>query len=167
MGSWIETKRCSCRGDLNRFMIRSRRLVGGWEFSARLWSPLCWRCSNFMPMSRARGAVRAELIGDQDTRSAGRFAKELAKQAFGGASVATALNQSIEDKAVLIDGAPKPVLFAIDGDHDFIAAPLVTELRRAPAHFVGEVSPEFLSPAPDGFVTDDHTAGGQKIFDHS
>jgi hypothetical protein len=33
------------RGDLNRFMIRSRRLVGKWEFSARLFSPLCWRCS--------------------------------------------------------------------------------------------------------------------------
>ncbi len=57
---------------------------------------------------RARGAVRTELIGDQDTRSAGLFAEELAKQAFGGASVAAALNQSIEDKAVLIDGAPKP-----------------------------------------------------------
>ena len=115
---------------------------------------------------RARGAVRTELIGDQDTRSAGLFAEELAKQAFGGASVAATLNQSIEDKAVLIDGAPKPVLFAIDCDHDLIEMPLVAELRRASAHFVGEVSAEFLSPAPDGFVTDDHTAGGQKIFDH-
>lgn len=65
---------------------------------------------------RARGAVRTGLIGDQDTRSAGLFAEELAKQAFGGASVAATLNQSIEDKAVLIDGAPKPVLFAIDCD---------------------------------------------------
>ncbi len=116
---------------------------------------------------RARGAVRTELIGDQDTRSAGLFADELAKQAFGGASVAATLNQSVEDKAVLIDGAPKPALFAIDGDHDLIETPLVAELRRAPAHFVGEVSAEFLNPAPDGFVADDHTAGGQKIFDHS
>ena len=66
---------------------------------------------------RARGAVRTGLIGDQDTRSAGLFAEELAKQAFGGASVAATLNQSIEDKAVLIDGAPKPVLFVIC-DHE-------------------------------------------------
>ena len=115
---------------------------------------------------RARGAVRTGLIGDQDTRSAGLFAEELAKQAFGGASVAAILNQSIEDKAVLIDGAPKPVLFVIC-DHDLIEMPLVAELRRASAHFVSEVSAEFLSPAPDGFVTEDHTGGGQKIFDHS
>ena len=28
MGSWTERKRWTCRGDLNRFMIRSRRRVG-------------------------------------------------------------------------------------------------------------------------------------------
>jgi hypothetical protein len=27
IGSWIETKRWSCRGDLNRFMIVSRRRI--------------------------------------------------------------------------------------------------------------------------------------------
>jgi hypothetical protein len=115
----------------------------------------------------ARRAVGTKLIGDQDTRSAGLFAYEFAKQAFGGASVAAALNQSVEDEAVPIDGAPKPVFLAIDGDHDLIDVPFVAELRRAPAHFVGEVPAEFLGPPPDGFVTDDHTAGGQEIFDHS
>ena len=43
--SWAERKRCACRADLNRFICRSRRRVGWCEFSARLFSPLCWRCS--------------------------------------------------------------------------------------------------------------------------
>jgi hypothetical protein len=32
-------------GRLNCFMCRSRRRVGWCEFSARLFNPLCWRCS--------------------------------------------------------------------------------------------------------------------------
>jgi hypothetical protein len=31
--------------DLNRFICRSRRRVGWWEFSGLLFNPLCWRCS--------------------------------------------------------------------------------------------------------------------------
>ena len=38
-------KRCACSGDLNRRMARSRCRVGWCEFSARLLSPLCRRCS--------------------------------------------------------------------------------------------------------------------------
>ena len=34
-----------CRFDLKRFMIRSRRRTGWWEFSARLFSPLWEQCS--------------------------------------------------------------------------------------------------------------------------
>jgi hypothetical protein len=34
-GFWYNLN-CTCRGDLKRFMIRSRRRVGRWEFSARL-----------------------------------------------------------------------------------------------------------------------------------
>ena len=43
--SWAERKRCACRADLKRFICRSRRRVGWCEFSARLFRPLCWRCS--------------------------------------------------------------------------------------------------------------------------
>jgi hypothetical protein len=36
---------CACSGDLNRCSARSRRRVGRCEFSARLLSPLCRRCT--------------------------------------------------------------------------------------------------------------------------
>src|SRR3954463_7545413 len=49
--SWVERNRCACRGDLKRFIWRSRRRVGWCEFSARLLRPLCLRCST--PGSRS------------------------------------------------------------------------------------------------------------------
>src|SRR6056297_1009168 len=45
IGSWMERNCCTWRADLKRFICRSRLRVGWWEFSARLFSPLCWRCS--------------------------------------------------------------------------------------------------------------------------
>ena len=39
-----DRKRCAWPADLNCFICRSRRRVGSWEFSALLFSPLCWRC---------------------------------------------------------------------------------------------------------------------------
>jgi len=45
IGPWADRKRWAWRADLNRFICRSRRRVGWWEFSARLLSPLCGRCS--------------------------------------------------------------------------------------------------------------------------
>lgn len=44
-GSWMEAKRCNCRADLKRFITRSRLRVDWCEFSARLFKPLCERCS--------------------------------------------------------------------------------------------------------------------------
>ena len=43
--SWAEKKRCAWPGDLNRFICRSRCRVGWCEFSALLFSPLCFRGS--------------------------------------------------------------------------------------------------------------------------
>ncbi len=40
-----ERKRCAWPADLKRFIWRSRRRVGWCEFSARLFRPLCRRCS--------------------------------------------------------------------------------------------------------------------------
>ena len=41
----VETNRCNPGHDRNPCIIRSRFRMGTWEFSARLFNPLCWRCS--------------------------------------------------------------------------------------------------------------------------
>jgi hypothetical protein len=102
--------------------------------------------------------VGAELVGDQDTRRAGLLADELAQQAFGGPRVAAALNQGVKHEAILIDGAPKPMVFAIDGDDDFIEMAPVPKLRCTPTDFVGKVSAEFLDPPPNRFVAHHNSA---------
>lgn len=47
MAEKIETKRCRLPGDRNRCIVRSRFRNGTCEFSARLFRPLCDRCSTF------------------------------------------------------------------------------------------------------------------------
>ena len=132
-----------------------------------LVEPLVLAMFEFHLHFRARGTVRAELISDQHPRSAGLFTDELAQEPLGGATVTTALNQSVNDEAVLINGAPKPMLFAIDGDDDLIEMPLVAELGRASPDAIREFPPEFLGPAPDGFMANDNPARCKKVFNHS
>ena len=95
------------------------------------------------------------------------FAKELTQEPFGGALITAALDQNVENKAFLIDCAPKPMLLAVDRNDDFIEMPLVSIARCASADLVGEVPPEFVRPSPNRFVADDDAARGEKIFDHS
>ena len=46
------------------------------------------------------------------------FAKELTQKPFGGALITAALDQNVENKAFLIDRAPKPMLLAVDRDDE-------------------------------------------------
>lgn len=62
-------------------------------------------------------------------RAALRF-EELAHQTLCRLGVATALHQHVEDKAVLVNGAPKSVLLSTDGDNYVIKVPFVPELAR-------------------------------------
>jgi len=95
------------------------------------------------------------------------FAKELTQEPFGGALITAALDQNVENKAFLIDRAPKPMLLAVDRNDDFIEMPFVSVARGVSADPVGGVPPEFLRPSPNRFVADDDVARGEKIFDHS
>ena len=53
---------------------------------------------------------------------------KLSHKAFGSLSVAAALHQHVENKSILIDGAPKPMFLTANGDDDLIEAPFVAEL---------------------------------------
>jgi len=126
-GSWADRKRWACRADLDRFICRSRRLVGWCEFSARLLSPLCWRCSGRQatPSGRYPGhdlplgrRVRLQLVRDHDPRRPALPLQQLAQQPLGRLGVAPALDQNVQHDAVLIDGAPEIVRLAGDPEDD-------------------------------------------------
>ena len=109
----------------------------------------------------------SELVGDQDTGSAGLLANELAHQPLGGLPVTTALDQGDKHETVLIDGTSKPVLLAANRDGNLIQMPFVAVLGSATAELSGKIRSEFLGPTPDGRMADDDTPGGQQIFDHA
>jgi len=90
--------------------------------------------------------VALELVGDEHTRGFTLLLEELAEQAFGGLLVAPALNQDIENEAVLVDGTPEQMLFPGDADDDLIQVPFVTTASARCRNAVGEFSPEFDGP---------------------
>lgn len=75
--------------------------------------------------------------------------EELAEQALGGLRVAPALDEDIENEAILVDGTPKPMLLPGDADDDLVKVPLVATARRSPTDAVGEFPAEFQAPLPD------------------
>jgi hypothetical protein len=52
--------------------------------------------------------VAPQLVGDEHTRRSTLLLEELAEQTLGGLLVAPALDQNIENEAVLVDGTPEP-----------------------------------------------------------
>lgn len=89
------------------------------------------------------GGVALQLVGDEHTRCPTLLLEELAEQAFGGLRVAPALDEEIENEAILVDGTPKPMLLPGDADDDLVEVPLVATARRSPTDAVGEFPAEF------------------------
>jgi hypothetical protein len=59
---------------------------------------------------------------------------------------------------------PKIMLDALDPNEHLVKVPFVTGSRTAAAQAVGKACAEFLAPAPNGLIGDDHAAFGQKQF---
>src|ERR1700726_2277089 len=110
--------------------------------------------------------VAFQLVGDEHTRGSTLLLEELAEQAFGGLLVAAALDENIENEAVLVDGTPEPMLLPGEADAHLIEVPFVATARRSPTDAVGEFPAEFEAPLPDRLQHRD-TAGGQHLLDHA
>ena len=113
------------------------------------------------------GGVALQLVGDQHTRCPALLLKELAEQALGRGPVATALDEDIENEAILVDGTPEPLLLACDADDDLVEVPFVATTRRPPADGLCEFLPEFQAPLPDRFMRHRDAAGGQHLLHHA
>jgi hypothetical protein len=94
----------------------------------------------------ARGAVGSELVGDHDARRSCRLLLKFADEPPCHGSISSTLNQNVENKAVLVDGAPAPMLLATDRDDDLVNMPFVVTSWSAATNWIGEFPAEFLSP---------------------
>ena len=111
-------------------------------------------------------AVGTELVGDHHARCAALLSYQLAQKLLRCAPALTALNRSVQNKAVRIDGANMARPLAVDRDHDLVERPRVAELRGSPTGLAGAGLSERLRPAPHGLVADDDPARRQQVLDH-
>ena len=89
-------------------------------------------------------------------------------QTFGSLGIAAALHQHVKDEAILIDGPPKPLLLAANGDDDFIEIPFVAKPAFGfPPDFIRKEPTEFLGPKAHCLMRDNDPASRQHIFDHA
>ena len=114
-----------------------------------------------------RGAIAAELIGNQTPGLTPLPFHQLAKKPLSGTSITASLDQDIEYVTILIDGAPQVLLPTADLHEDLIEIPCIAELRLAPTGSGGIFRPELLTPATNRLVGHLDASLGQEILDVS
>jgi hypothetical protein len=120
-----------------------------------------------------RRGIAAELVGDPHARRSPLSLQQLAEQAFGGLFIAPTLHEDIENKALLVDRAPQPVLRAGDGDDDLVRVPFVAAARGSPTNAIGEFKAELQAPLAavdllrSSTVCDRDAARRQHLLDHA
>jgi hypothetical protein len=88
-------------------------------------------------------ATGSQPVGDHDVRRVPLTIHKLSCKAFGGLGIAAALHQNVENETVPIDGAPKPVFLAVNGDNDLIEVPFVTKpAGGSPPDIMGKMQTE-------------------------
>lgn len=74
-------------------------------------------------------AVGSEFVGNHHSGCLTLSVQQLSHQTFGCLGITAALHKHINNnKAILIDDPPQPVLLAANGDEDFIEIPFVAKL---------------------------------------
>src|SRR5580692_160902 len=88
------------------------------------------------------GSVGAQLVSRQQFRCEALFPKELAHQPECRALVAAALNQHIENLALVIDSAPQVHPLAGDANHHLVEVPSVARARAGASEPSCDPGPE-------------------------
>ena len=111
-----------------------------------------------------RGRVRAELVGDHDTRRDALAFQQLADQSKGGFPVAPALHKRIENIAFGVDGPPEPEFLSLDGDDHLVEMPFVGKAAfGSPPNVPGILAAEFSNPLRDCLKRNVDPALGKQV----
>jgi IS1 family transposase len=82
--------------------------------------------------------IAFQLVGDQHTGLSSLLLQQFTEQALGGRLIAPALDEDVENEALLVSLAPEPMLRAGEGDDDLIEVPCVTMTRHSPTDARGK-----------------------------
>src|SRR6202045_1720990 len=109
-------------------------------------------------------AVGAKLVGREQFRREALFLEQLAHQPDCRPLVAPALNQHVENLALVIDGAPQVHPFASNPNHHLVEVPAVARAWAAPPQLARDPGPEFQNPAPHRFIGNLQAALGEEFL---
>src|ERR1700732_4185211 len=110
-------------------------------------------------------AVGAQLVGRHSRRREALLAEQLAHQLDGRRPVSTALDQDLEDLALVVDGTPQIHALARDPDDHFVEMPAIARSRTAPPQTPRDRPPEFAHPPPRELVGDVEPTLGKQLLD--
>ena len=107
--------------------------------------------------------IAAELVRHNDARLA-PAGHQPGNKPFGGARVASGLDQGIKNQAVAVYCTPKPVLYASDHNDHFIQMPFITGSFALCADPFRDPGAEFPNPRLDRFITNRNTPLSEQIL---
>ncbi len=112
-----------------------------------------------------RRAITLQLICNDYPRHVPQPLQQLAEEPLGGLFVPAALDQDVQDVAILIHGSPQIMILTTDLDEHLIQMPLVTGSRTLAAQFVSVCLTKLEAPFTDRFIGNDNAAHGHNLFD--
>jgi hypothetical protein len=112
-----------------------------------------------------RSRIASKLVSHELQRWSLLVFQHLAKEAFSGALVSAACHQDIEDISILINGSPKIMTFAADGDEHLVHVPDVTEPTLSPPQSASIRWSKLSAPGSNDSVGYGDATLGEKVLD--
>jgi hypothetical protein len=154
--------RCNPPADRKPCIIRSRFRSGRCEFSARLFRPLCDRCSTEGITSRFAAPYE---------RSLSVMIRFGVRPCFFSSLTSNRLAAFVSRRGCTISSRtypcwlPKPVFLAVYGNHHLVQIPDVLSRRLLPSQLFCVGSTELAAPSPDRFIGDNDAALQKHFLD--
>ena len=112
-----------------------------------------------------RRSVGAQLVGDDKFCCETLLLEQLAHQPQRPPDVASALNQHVENLALVVDGTPQIHELAGDPDDHFVEMPAIARSRTAPSQSPSDRRSEFEHPTANAFVGEVKATLGKQLLD--
>src|SRR5260370_24634848 len=109
-------------------------------------------------------AVGAQLVSRHLFRREALLAEQLAHELDGCALIPSALNQDLENLALMIDRAPQIHMLAGDPDDHFVEMPAITWSRTAPPQSPSDRRSEFEHPPANALAGDVEPTLGKQFL---
>ena len=114
-----------------------------------------------------RHAIAFQLIRHNLSRFATMLVQQSLEETRSGCSITTCLEKHIDHLAILVNGPPQVLLFAIYLHKHFVDVKCIAEPLMPTSQSFGILKAELIAPQTNRFIAYGNTALSQYIFDVS